>query len=162
MCVCVSLCVYVCIHICANIHHAYMEKIFKNNTYLSYMQCMILFRHLNFYLFIFKILFLYFERNRESVSRGGTEREGERKSQAASMIQHRAGHRARAHKDEIMTWAKIRSRILNWLSHPGVPVIFLKKRIRFTTHTIALKTKHIPEMPFMCTHWQHLLWFTWW
>ena len=33
--------------------------------------------------------------------------------------QHKAEHEAQAHIREIMTWAKIRSRTLNGLNHPG-------------------------------------------
>ena len=35
--------------------------------------------------------------------------------------QHGAQHGAWTHNPEIMTWAKIKSQIFNWLSHPSAP-----------------------------------------
>ena len=41
--------------------------------------------------------------------------------------QHRAQCRTRSHDPQIVTWAEIKSRTLNWLSHPGTPhIAFLK------------------------------------
>jgi len=37
-------------------------------------------------------------------------------------VQHRAWRGARSHDPEIMTWAKIKSQMLNRLSHPGTPL----------------------------------------
>ena len=34
---------------------------------------------------------------------------------------HRAQHGVWSHDAEIMTWAEIKSQMLNWLSHPGAP-----------------------------------------
>ena len=76
-------------------------------------------------------LFVYFEREREWVhtraSGGGAEREerGNPKQaphcQQAVQFQHRAGCGVQINC-EIMTWAKIKSQMLNWLSHPGTPM----------------------------------------
>ena len=74
-----------------------------------------------FVLFCFVLIFIYLLRERERVNRGGTEREGDRirsRLQARS-CQHRARRGAWTHKlwDHDLSW----SRMLSWLSHPGVP-----------------------------------------
>ena len=43
--------------------------------------------------------------------------EGDWESQVDSESEHRAPWGAESHDPEIMTWAKIKSQILNWLSH---------------------------------------------
>jgi len=64
--------------------------------------------------FLLKRFFIYL---REKVSGGGAEGEG----QGDSVMNAEPNTRARTHNAEIMTWAKIKSRKLNWLSHPGAP-----------------------------------------
>ena len=55
---------------------------------------------------------IYWEWGRERESRGRAERE---------VRENPNRHRAQSHECEIMTWAKIKSLMLNWLSHPGAP-----------------------------------------
>ena len=77
--------------------------------------------HLKFFIFYF-----FWERRRESASEGGAEREGDRGSEAGSVL-----------TAESLTWGLnswtclldhdlSRSRILNWLHHPGAPLKLLK------------------------------------
>ena len=64
-------------------------------------------------------------RKREKVSRGGEEREGERESQQAPYSTWSTTQDLISHEHEIMTWAKIESEKLNWLSHWGTPHSYL-------------------------------------
>ena len=70
-----------------------------------------------------------FSRERQSVSRGGAEREGGTESKAGSRVwavvtEPDVG--LEPTNREILTWAEIKSRMLNCLSHPGAPrVLFL-------------------------------------
>ena len=70
-----------------------------------------------------------FEREKERAwAEEGAEEEGE---SIPSRLQTklRAQCRAQSHDPEIMTWAKIKSWMFNWLSHPGAPpVCQLKKK----------------------------------
>ena len=86
--------------------------------------------------FFFKIknffnvyLFILIERERERMSRGGAERQGEKEFQAGSTLpastEPEVGLELTDH--EIMTWAKIKSRTLNQLSHPGARTIIILK-----------------------------------
>ena len=67
--------------------------------------------------------FIYFERASERargltrVGEGQREREGDRESQAGSVLSAGVDPMNR----EVMTWAEIESRMLNRLSHPGAP-----------------------------------------
>ena len=68
--------------------------------------------------------FFIFEKNREKeptrTSWGGAE--GERKRiLSESHAQPGVRHRAQSHNCEIMTWVKIQSQMLDWVSHPGAP-----------------------------------------
>ena len=65
--------------------------------------------------------FIYFERDRDSMSGGGAERErGERESQAGSALPAQSPTRgSNPWNGEIMTWAKTRSQMLTWQSRPG-------------------------------------------
>ena len=51
--------------------------------------------------------------------------QGQKESRILSEFhaQHRAWHGAPSHDPGIMTWAWIKSQMLNWLSHPGTPGI---------------------------------------
>ena len=63
-----------------------------------------------------------FEREKESTSEGQrTEAEWERESQADSV---QSQHRAPFYNPEIMTWTKVKNRMLNQLSYPAAPVIW--------------------------------------
>ena len=64
---------------------------------------------------------IYFEREKESTGRGGTEREGERESQQLGIP--RTWDPMNPTNREIMTCAEIKSQTLNQLSHPGAPAI---------------------------------------
>ena len=73
---------------------------------------------------------IYFERARAwahgSMRAGEGQREGERESQAGSTLSAEPEARLNPMTDcEIMTWAEIKSQILNRLSHPGAPIRFL-------------------------------------
>ena len=73
------------------------------------------------------------EREREignAVRRGQRKRERERLSSWLP-TEHRVGGRAASQDPEIMTWAKIKSQSLNWLSHPGIPIIFKERASNF-------------------------------
>ena len=75
--------------------------------------------------------------------RGRASREEQRereKESSADCVQHRAPHRAQSH-DLDMTRAKIKSQMLNRLSHPGAPrgnslalnkLLYLEKKSSFT------------------------------
>ena len=70
-------------------------------------------------MFFFKDLLIYFrEKESEYKQRGGAE--GEKESPSDSPPGCRAQLRSGSHNPEIMTWAKIKSWMLNWLS-PQVP-----------------------------------------
>ena len=60
---------------------------------------------------------IYFFFERENMS-GGAEGEGEKVKQTLCWARSPG---APSHDPEIMTWAEIKSQILNWLSHPGTP-----------------------------------------
>ena len=64
---------------------------------------------------------MYFER--EKVSRGGAERRRERESQAGSELSMHceADTGLDPMNHEMVTWAKSKSQMLNWLNHPGIP-----------------------------------------
>ena len=70
----------------------------------------------------FKSLFIYFERDRDSVSRVGANWGRKRESQVGSMLPAQSwtwGLNSRNH--EIMTWPETKSRTLNRLSPSGAP-----------------------------------------
>ena len=70
----------------------------------------------------FKIIYLFWERERER------ERECTSRGGAISM-ETDAG--LDTTDREIMTWAKIQSQMLNWLSHPGAQYVILYKGYTF-------------------------------
>ena len=72
---------------------------------------------------LFKV-YLFWERKGESTGEGQKERERENLKQGSTpSAQLRASRRTLggSHNHEIMTWAEIRSQMLNCLSHPGAP-----------------------------------------
>ena len=92
-------------------------------------------------------MFIYFwRRERHSMSRGGAEREDDTESKAGSRLwavstEPDVGLRPR--NLEIMTWAEIKSRTLNWLSHPGAPqksVFWIYSRVIFKFAKIKAPT----------------------
>ena len=58
----------------------------------------------------FLSLFIYFERDRDSVSRGGAEKEGKRENLSSLRA---TSYGLDPTKGEIMTWAKTKSQTLN-------------------------------------------------
>ena len=54
-------------------------------------------------------MFIYFESEKERMSRGGEEREGERESQAGSVVTMEPDTELDLTDCEIMTWAEIKS-----------------------------------------------------
>ena len=75
------------------------------------------------------------ERERQSMSRGGTEREGDRESKAGSRLwavstESNAG--LEPMNCEIMRW----SQTLNQLSHPGTPILHIFNPFRFFYHSV--------------------------
>ena len=72
----------------------------------------------------FKALFFLFIWEREQ-ARGRTD--GDRETWSRLPTEHRAQHGTQSQDPEIMTWAEIKSQLLNWLSHEGtlLPVNFL-------------------------------------
>ena len=112
--------------------------------------------------FFFK--FTYFETGREYVhtcSRA-RDREGERKSQASSAFSAQSPMQGSIPGTcEIMTWAEIKRRTLNWLGHPGIYFLWStlvlngsmpckeadKKHLSLGTETALLNgTAHISDI----------------
>ena len=61
-----------------------------------------------------KIKFIYFERDTNSASGGGAEKEGERESQAVSTLSEQSWMQdSNSRNQEIMTWAENKSLMLN-------------------------------------------------
>ena len=92
---------------------------------------------------MFMCLFWESESKTEHMSRGGAAREGERECQAGSMPSVEPN-------PEILTRAKIKSWILNWLRHPGAPLLCISKQAHspssptlstLTLHKVTLGTK---------------------
>ena len=73
--------------------------------------------------FIFNIfLLVYFERERESTSRGGAESKTNRIPSRLQTVSAEPNVGLELKNCEIMTsWAEIKSQSLNWLHHPGTP-----------------------------------------
>ena len=69
-------------------------------------------------------------------ARRGAEGEGERVSSRLP-AEHGAQQGAQSHHTEIMTWAKIKSQIFNWLSHPGAPILTLLQKIKIWDIQVA-------------------------
>ena len=69
----------------------------------------------------FLCLFIYFERDRDRVSGGGTER-GKGRILSTASAEPDASN---SQNHEIMTWVETRSRMLDWLSPPGAPVTIM-------------------------------------
>ena len=73
-----------------------------------------------FFLFLKKILFIL---GGERVwAGGGVKGEGEKESQADTALSAEHDPGVWSHYPEVMTWAEIKSWLLNLLSHPGAPV----------------------------------------
>ena len=101
---------------------------------------------------LLEFIYLRRERDRESASRGGADREGERENpQQALRGQHRARCGARTHTREVVTRAETKSRTLNRRSPPGVPAPSLgwASRIEYlTSHVSLLKAgSQLPCLP---------------
>ena len=69
----------------------------------------------------FEFMYLFWEREREHAQAREGQRERDRISSSLH-TKHRARHGARSHDPGIMTWAEIKSRALNQLSHPGTHI----------------------------------------
>lgn len=94
-------------------------------------------------LFFKDCIYLFWEREREQKGRGwgrGTERMPSR-----FHAKHGGRCRARSHDPETMIWAKIESRMLNWLSHPRAPSLFLKNILK----------KFLSNLYIQCGAWTH-------
>ena len=78
------------------------------------------------WLFFFFQVYLFWERERQkrahAWARGGEQREGKRKSQADSMLSTWRQTQGSNSRTVRSTWAKIKSWLLNQLSHPGTPI----------------------------------------
>ena len=73
--------------------------------------------------------FFFFEREHARDGGGdGGGGGGEKKGENLKQVPCSAWHRAESYNHEIMTWAKIKSSTLKWLSHPGAPngILLLK------------------------------------
>ena len=66
--------------------------------------------------FLFKIYFWFLILEK---GEGEMQRERERNPPSRLLAGHGAWRGAQSHNPEIMTWAKIKSWVLSWLSHPG-------------------------------------------
>ena len=92
---------------------------------------------------LFSTVYLFWERATESTCAqvGEGYREGERENlNQALHCQHRAWLRAWIRNCEIMTWAEIRSQMLNPLSHPGTPVLIVLIPVFISAACWLLKT----------------------
>ena len=90
-------------------------------------------------LFVFVFVFVFerdreIEKNRACTSREGAEEKGEREFLSRFHTQNGAWHGAWSHDHNIITWAKIRSQKLNWLSHPGIQKGHLRRQEMFGKH----------------------------
>ena len=101
----------------------WFPQLLKKSTHSSillYLACPdtdILFSFFKVYLFILR------EQARARTHKWGRGRErGRERIPSKICAEHGAWHRARSHNLEIMTLADIKSQMLNWLSHPGVPL----------------------------------------
>ena len=85
-----------------------------------------------YYPLIFKFLFILRERERDKTWVEERQREKERENPKQDHVQHGAHCGTPSHNSRIMTWAKIKSGTLNWLSHPGTPTnyLFLKNQLK--------------------------------
>ena len=89
--------------------------------------------HLTQIFYFFKtLIYLFWER--ESTSRGAGQREGISNWLHAVGTELDAGLYPR--NCEIMTWAEIKSRVLNWLSHPRAPYLFLCHRFEVNLYSL--------------------------
>ena len=61
---------------------------------------------------------------------GGAEVEGEREKQTSSWVRTWWG--APSHNPKIVTWSKIKSWMLNWLSHPGTSLMRSQERVNLS------------------------------
>ena len=67
-------------------------------------------------------VYLFILRERETMRRGGAEREGGwETTQAVSLLSTEPDMGLSLTNREIMAWDKIKSQTFNWLSHPGAP-----------------------------------------
>jgi len=62
------------------------------------------------------------------------EREGRSRERGRLPTECRAQSRAWSHNPEIMTWAEIKSQMLNWLSHPSTPLPCFSEINPFKSH----------------------------
>ena len=73
----------------------------------------------------FKFIYLFWKRQRQCKSGRGRNRGRERESQPGSKLPVQSlTWSLNSWNCEIMTWAKTKSRSLNWLSQPGTPEMF--------------------------------------
>ena len=72
--------------------------------------------------YFFLSLFIYFYRETETTWVGKGQREGDTESQAGSTLSMQSPTwDSNSQNHEIVTWAKTKSQMLNWLNHPGAP-----------------------------------------
>ena len=84
-----------------------------------------------------------FDRDRECVSRGEAERGGQRIWSRLYTDSREPDVGLKPMNHEIMTWAKIKSRTLNQLSHPGAPIFILSVSLHVPVTTISLVNSKI-------------------
>ena len=75
--------------------------------------------------FVFCFWFWFFERVRTHAQAGEGQREEREKTPSELHAHYRAHHGAWSHHCDITAWAEIKSWMLNWLSYPGAPTLFL-------------------------------------
>ena len=76
---------------------------------------------LGYFILFFKKDFIYLFERETAWARGA---EGERESQADSMLKVKPDVGAQSQDAESMTWAETKSQMLSWLHHPGSPRLF--------------------------------------
>ena len=110
----------------------------------------------------FLSLFIYFERDKDSMSRGQAEREGDRESQAGTALSAQSpmwGSNPWNH--EFMTWAETKSQTLNQLSHRGAPNLFFFLRFIYfweRGHKLGRSRVRETKDPKQALCWQQWAW----
>ena len=84
-------------------------------------------------------MFIYLFWERKSASGGGAEREGEKESPAGSALSAKIPKWGLMSWSGIMTSAQIKNLLLNRLSHPGTPNIFIFFNCHFSFMFLAVK-----------------------
>ena len=103
-------------------------------------------------LFFFKFIYLFWERQRQYESGRGTDGERPRIPSRLCAASCRPWCGAWTHKQEILTWAKTKSPLLNPLSHPGTPAILTLMQMSSKDQSAA----SLSSLSTTCIHTSHV------